>query len=151
VKEEEKKGFIMSLPETEPHVHGADTNPHNVIVSRFLRAVSEPHGGGNETSKHTTFALVKLERGGGFDEHYREYSAETPVFDLIFYVISGRIQVTLGDIKKTVGRDTLIYCPSNVKHSMVIVGKGPAKMIMIYGTGEGEKMGVPVYSKNSRK
>ena len=148
MEEPEKKGFIMSLPETDPHVHGAETNPHNVIVNRFLRALTEPHGGGNETSKHITFAMVKLERGGGFDEHYREYNPETPVFDLVFYVISGRIRVTLGNIEKIIGRDTLVYCPSNVKHSMAVVGNHPAKMIMIYGTGEGEKMGVPVYSNN---
>jgi quercetin dioxygenase-like cupin family protein len=144
--EELNKGFIMSLPETDPHVHGADTNPHNVAVCRFLRALTEPHGGGNETSKHTTFALAKFGPGGGFDEHYREYTNEKPIFDLVFYVISGRVRVTIGDVKKTVGADTLIYCPSNVKHSMTVVGKG-AKVIMIYGTGEGERMGIPVYSK----
>jgi mannose-6-phosphate isomerase-like protein (cupin superfamily) len=149
--EAKQKGFIMSLPETEPHVHGAETNPHNVSVSRFLRAVSESCGGGNETSKHITFALVKWEEGGGFDENYREFSAKTPIFDLVFYVLSGRMRVTLGNTEKVIGPDTLVYCPSNVKHSMSVIGKGPARMIMIYGTGEGEKMGVPVYTKNSRK
>ncbi len=144
--QENNKGFIMSLSETEPHVHGMETNPHNVTVSRFLRAMTEAHGGGKETSKHTTLALAQLGPGGGFDEHYRAYNNETPIFDLVFYVISGRIRVTLGDVKKTVGADTLIYCPSNVKHSMAVVGK-KAKILMIYGTGEGEKMGVPVYSK----
>jgi mannose-6-phosphate isomerase-like protein (cupin superfamily) len=145
--DEEEKGFTMVLSETEPHIHGAETNPHNVVVRRFLRAASEPHGGGKETSKHITFALVKLEQGGGFDENYREFNVKTPIFDLVFYVISGRIRVTLGDNEKIVGSNTLVYCPSNVKHSMVVVGNHPAKMIMIYGTGEGEKMGVPVYSK----
>ena len=145
--EEHNKGFIMSLSETEPHVHGMDTNPHNVIVSRFLRAVTEAHGGGKETSKHTTVALVQFQPGGGFDEHYRKFNDETPVFDFVFYVISGQIRVTLGDIEQSIGADTLVYCPSNVKHSMAVVGDSTAKMIMIYGTGEGEKMGVPIFTK----
>ena len=144
---ENNKGFIMSLSETEPHVHGMETNPHNVIVSRFLRAVTEAHGGGKETSKHTTVALVQFQPGGGFDEHYRKFNDETPVFDLVFYVISGQIRVTLGDIEQIIGVDTLVYCPSNVRHSMSVVGNGRAKVIMIYGTAEGEKMGVPIYTK----
>jgi hypothetical protein len=31
---------------------------------------------------------------------------------------------------------------------MTVVGKGVAKILMIYGTGEGEKMGVPIYAKS---
>ena len=146
--EENKKGFIRSLSETEPHIHGAETEPYNVIVSRFLRAVTEGVGGGKETSKHTTLALFQFQHGGGFDEHYRSVSVETPVFDLVFYVISGRVRVTLGDVTKSVGADTLIYCPSNVSVSMNVIGNRNAKMIMIYGTGEGERMGVPVFLKN---
>jgi quercetin dioxygenase-like cupin family protein len=145
--EQNNKGFIMSISETEPHVHGIETNPHNVTVRRFVRALTEAHGGGNETSKHTTLALFEFQPGGGFDEHYREFNAETPVFDLVFYIISGRIRVTLGDVEKTVGADTLVYCPSNVRHSMKVIGNSNAKMLMIYGTGEGEKMGVPIYTK----
>jgi len=146
--EENKKGFILSIADIEPHEHGAGSNPHYVQVYRFLRAVSEAQGGGKEPSKHITLALDKFQPGGGFNENFREYNAETPVFDLVFYVISGRIRFTVGDIEKTVGANTLIYCPSNVKHSMTVVGKGVAKILMIYGTGEGEKMGVPIYAKS---
>ena len=145
--DENKKGFILSLAEIEPHEHGPETNPHNVQVYRFLRAVSEAHGGGKEPSKHITLALCKFQHGGGSDENYREFNAEAPIFDIVSYVISGRIRVTIGDVEKIVGANTLIYCPSNVKRSMTVVSKGGAKVISISGTGEGEKMGVPVYSK----
>jgi mannose-6-phosphate isomerase-like protein (cupin superfamily) len=146
--EENKKGFILSIADVEPHEHGAGSNPHYVQVYRFLRAVSEAHGGGKEPSKHITLALDKFQPGGGFSENFRECNTEAPVFDLVFYVISGRIRATVGDIEKTVGANTLIYCPSNVKHSMTVVGKSVAKILMIYGTGEGEKMGVPIYAKS---
>ena len=70
-----------------------------------------------------------------------------PIFDHIYYVISGKIKATLGDTERIVGADSLIYCPSNIRHSITNVGDGLAKLIRVSGSGEGAKMGGPVYSK----
>jgi len=47
----------------------------------------------------------------------------------------------MGDSERIVGADSLIYCPSNVRHSITNVGKGTAKILRIKGSGEGEKTG----------
>jgi mannose-6-phosphate isomerase-like protein (cupin superfamily) len=70
-----------------------------------------------------------------------------PVFDHVYYVISGQIRATVGDIERTVGADTFIYCPSNMRHSLLNVGQDTAKVLRISGSGKGDKMGDAVYSK----
>jgi mannose-6-phosphate isomerase-like protein (cupin superfamily) len=109
----------------------------------FLRRPNEPVIPGTEPSKHIKFNLDIVSPGGGVEEHYHE----PPVVDHIYYVISGRILATVGDVKKVVGADTLIYCPSSVKHSITNVGKRIAKVISIDGAEEGVKNGKLVYSK----
>jgi mannose-6-phosphate isomerase-like protein (cupin superfamily) len=46
-----------------------------------------------------------------------------------------------------VGANTLIYCPSNVKHSVTNISKTIAKIMTIDTSNEGEKSGILVYSK----
>ena len=98
-------------------------------------------------SIHTSITLEKMQPGGSLDEHYNEYNAEMPVYDHLFYILSGRMRATIGDIERTVGAHTLVYCPSNVRRSLSNVGKGLAKYLRIRGAAEGAKMGGPVYLK----
>ena len=56
--------------------------------------------------------------------------------DHVFYVISGRMRVAIGDVEKTVEADTLIYCPSDMSHSLRNIGKGVTKDLTIRGTAE---------------
>ena len=105
------------------------------------------HDKGKEHSKYLMLGMDKLQPGGGIDEHYHICDVETPVFDHAYYVISGRIRATVGDIERTVGADSLIYCPSNVKHSITNIGKTPAKILRIKGSIEGDKTGEAVYTK----
>jgi quercetin dioxygenase-like cupin family protein len=70
-----------------------------------------------------------------------------PVFDHVYYVISGKILAKIGDDERVVGADSLIYCPSNVRHSIKNVGNTTAKVLRMSGSAEGKKMGGPVYSK----
>ncbi len=91
--------------------------------------------------------MDRLEPGGGIVEHYHVNNAGMPIFDHVYYVISGRIRATMGDSERIVGADSLIYCPSNVLHSITNVGKGTAKILRIKGSGEGDKTGTVVYTK----
>ena len=149
---EKNKGFILPLAEVE---HGHKVEGHHGMQSHgFLRPVVAPTNPKapppsivRETSKHIMLTLNTIEPGGGIEEHYHEHNAEMPIFDHVYYVISGRIRATIGDIEKTVGSNSLIYCPSNIRHSITNVGKDLAKVISIDGTGEGEKGGRLVYSK----
>jgi quercetin dioxygenase-like cupin family protein len=56
-------------------------------------------------------------------------------------VLSGKIQGTVGETVKTVGKDSLIYCPSNVKHAILNVGETTAKVLRIAACDQGKKMG----------
>ncbi len=147
------KEFITQIAEVTPIV-GPREGHIKVDGYRFIKPSSFiPKIGllGKGPSMHTWVTLQKIQPGGGIpggiEESYHEYNAETPVFDKMFYVISGRIRATVGDIEKTVGADTLIYCPSNVKASITNVGKGIAKVLRITGSGEGETMGPVVRTK----
>ena len=153
--EENRKGFIMSVADIEQAARLSHDNKagghHNMQGYGFLTVATAAatHGmKGRELSKHIMLGLDKLQPGGGIEEHYHEFNAEMPVFDHVYYVISGRIQATVGDIERTVGADSLIYCPSNVKHSILNVGKGIAKVLRISGCAEGAEMGGAVYTKN---
>ena len=161
---EENKGFI--LPRTEAvladagskvkvlnkkgqiHVVKSEPDP-KMKVYPMLRPITSPMKVGKEPSKYTLVSLEIIQPGGSLPEHYHEYNAEMPVFDHVFYVISGRVRAKIGDIEKNVGADTLIYCPSNLRHSLTNVGKGPAKYLLIAASPE--KMGKPpVYVKKPR-
>jgi quercetin dioxygenase-like cupin family protein len=148
----ENKGFILSLAEGE---QGLKVEGHYGMQSYgFLRPIVAPTDPNapppsilRETSKHIMLTLNTIEPGGGIEEHFHEYNAEMPIFDHVYYVISGRIRATIGDIEKTVGACSIIYCPSNVRHSITNVGKGFAKILRITGSAEGEQMSEPTYIK----
>ena len=124
------------------------SNP-SLRVYPLLRPASVAAKAGQEPSIYQWITLAKLQPGGVMEEHYFESNAKMPVFDSALLVISGRIKVTIGDIEKTVGPETLIYIPSNIKRSITNVGKGLAKYlaIKVVPPGKGEKMGESVYSK----
>jgi len=160
---ERKKGFIMSIKEAVPvkapdnamllnkkgqiQVVKSDTQSKNQVY-KFLRPSSAAEKVGPEASMHSWVTFFIMPPGGSVDPHYHEHNnTDKPIFDLVFYIISGRLRVTLGDIEKTVGRDTLIYCPSNVRIGFVNVGKSTAKFLKDGASDEGKIQGGPVYSK----
>jgi mannose-6-phosphate isomerase-like protein (cupin superfamily) len=125
----EGKGFILPIGKV---IKGkAPEGNSGMEFYDFLKRSSETPIPGTEPSMHIKFSLDKVFPGGGVEEHYHE----PPVIDHIYYVISGRIRATVGDLEKVVGADTLIYCPSSVKHSITNVGKRVAKVISIDGSG----------------
>ena len=151
----EYKEFITELAEADT-VGGNYLREGHVKVQayRFIKPSSLiPKIGllGKGPSMHTWLTLQKIQPGGGLEELYHSYDAETPIFDKMHYVISGRIRATAGDIEKTVGADTLIYCPSNVKASITNVGKGIAKVLTIIGLDEGKIIGLPVHTKKAKR
>ena len=129
---------------------GAEGHPGNQGYS-YLRPATAAVKVGKEPSMHISLGLNKIQPGGGIEEHYHEYDTEMPIFDHLYYVISGRIRATIGDREKIVGADSLIYCPSNIRHSITNVGKRTAKILRIKGSGEGEKTGTVVYTKEKRR
>ena len=136
-----RKGFIM--PVTEAAHGGGHEGSTKVEFYDFLRRSAEPPISGSEPSMHIKLNLDKFSPGGGVEEHYHE----PPIVDHVYYVISGRIRATVGDTEKVVGADTLIYCPSSVKHSLTNVGKTIARVISIDASDKGVLGGKLVYSK----
>ena len=145
---EKGKGFILSIKDIDKAwriEHSADAvGHHNMHGYGFLTVASEAatHGmRGEELSKHLMLGLDVFPPGGGIGEHRHVYGPKAPIFDHAYYVISGKIKATVGDVERTVGADSLIYCPSNIKHSILNVGKTTAKVLRIAGCGEGNVMG----------
>jgi mannose-6-phosphate isomerase-like protein (cupin superfamily) len=144
--EEQKTGFIMTIEEAVRPSRKAEGHPKNDGYT-FLRPITQTARVGKEPSMHIDLGLNKLKPGGGIEEHYHEYNDNMPIFDHVYYIISGRILATIGDTKRIVGANTLVYCPSNIKHSITDVGNGDAKLLRMSGSGVGEMMGEAVYSK----
>ncbi len=163
---ENRKGFILSLKELDniadieapdkvmvlndkgqPKMVKRENNNELLDIYPFLRPVVTFVKQQPEPSIHLKISLEVLQPKGCLEEHYRQATAEAPVFDVACYVLSGRIRAKVGDIEKIVGPDTLIYCPSNVKCSMGNVGKGVARYLAICALDEGKQFGEPIYSK----
>ena len=99
---------------------------------------------GPDGSLHLHLLLDEVEPGGKIDAHYHEL---TPAYDHGYYVISGEILAHIGDKTEIVGADTLIYCASDVVHSIENVGKMPAKLLRIGAAANGKTIGKLVVVK----
>ncbi|MBI2909787.1 MAG: cupin domain-containing protein [Chloroflexi bacterium] len=65
-----------------------------------------------------------------------------------YYVISGQIAASIGDDEEQiVGDDTVIYCSSDVVHSIKNVGKTNSKVLRIGASATGDVRGKLVYLK----
>ena len=143
-----RNGFILTKKDLEQAWRAANGKKAGDAVDMHRYSFLDNQGSdGEERSKYVMLGMDKLEPGGGIVEHYHVNNAEMPIFDHAYYVISGRIRATMGDSERIVGADSLIYCPSNIRHSITNVGKGAAKILRIKGSGEGEKTGTVVYTK----
>ena len=159
----ERKGFIMSLAEAEfvkspdkamvldkkgrVKVVKSEAQSKNGVY-KLLRPSSAAEKVGPESSMHSWVTFFKLPPGGSIDTHSHEYNnTDKPIFDIVFYVISGKLRVTLGDTEKIVGPNTFIYCPSNVSIGFANVGKRIAMFIKDGASDEGKIQGGPVYPK----
>ena len=141
------KGFIVSSSELKHHEYGMNTNHYNGYRTGFLSPTT--HKGRlskKENAIHLMMGLGTFYPGGGIEEHYHEFGPDVPIFDHAYYVISGKIKAVVGDTERIVGHDSLIYCPSNIKHSITNVGKVTAKVLRISGSGEAEKMGEAIWT-----
>jgi len=136
-----RKGYIMPIKKAARG--GGHEGSSNVEFFNFLGRSNETPIEGGEPAKYLKLSVNKVLPGGEVEEHYHE----PPVVDHVYYVISGRILASVGELKQVVGSDTLIYCPSNVKHSITNVGKTIATVISIDASPEGIKSGPLVYSK----
>jgi mannose-6-phosphate isomerase-like protein (cupin superfamily) len=146
--EESRKGFILTKRDLEQAWRSAQGKKTGEPADMHRYSFLDNQGSeGEERSKYIMLGMDKLEPGGGIVEHYHVNNSEMPIFDHAYYVISGRIRATMGDSERIVGADCLIYCPSNVRHSITNIGKGTAKILRIKGSGEGEKTGTVVYTK----
>jgi uncharacterized cupin superfamily protein len=47
------------------------------------------------------------------------------------YILSGRLDVRVGDERKTVGSGTFVNIPAGVAHTMSVAGEEPVRMLMV--------------------
>ena len=143
----DQNGFIRTSKDLEQDLRKSKGIPVKGPLEMYRYSFIDNHSGAEEHSKYIMLGMDKLQPGGGIDEHYHKHDAETPIFDHVYYVISGRIRATIGDTERIVGADSMIYCPSNIKHSITNIGKRPAKILRIKGSIEGEKSGDAVFTR----
>jgi mannose-6-phosphate isomerase-like protein (cupin superfamily) len=99
---------------------------------------------GKDGSMHLRLVLDEVEPGGKIEPHYHEL---TPVCDHGYYVISGEIKARIGDKTEVVGPDTLLYCQTDVIHSIENVGKTTAKLLRLGAAADGNSSGKSVFVK----
>ena len=121
----ERKGYILPIKKA---AHGGGyEGSSNVEFFNFLGRSNETPIAGAEPAKYLKLSINKVLPDGEVEEHYHE----PPVVDHVYYVISGRILATVGEVKQLVKN----------------VGKTAAKVISIDASPEGVKSGPLVYSK----
>jgi quercetin dioxygenase-like cupin family protein len=141
------KGFIVTKKELRTGEYGMNTNHWHGNVTSYLNPTT--HKGQlteKENAIHIMMGLGVFYPGGGIEEHYHVCSDDVRVFDHAYYVISGKIKAVIGDQVRIVGANSLLYCPSNVKHSITNVGKGNAKVLRVSACNEAAKMGEAVWT-----
>ena len=90
---------------------------------------------GKNGSLYLRLILDEVQPGGKIEPHYHDLK---PAFDHCYYVISGEILARVGDNTEVVGPDTLIYCQSDVVHSIENVGKSVAKLLRLSAAADGD-------------
>ena len=126
-------GLIRSKHDVEPIT---DMKGHSGLTAYELIRPGE------NGSMHLRVLLDEVEPGGGIDPHFHDLK---PVCDHAYYVISGEILVALAGREEKVGPDTLIYCLTDVVHSIKNVGKSEAKLLRIGAAASGETGGRSVF------
>ncbi|MDP2952507.1 MAG: cupin domain-containing protein [Chloroflexota bacterium] len=94
---------------------------------------------------YMSLTLDAMPPGAVVEPHYH---TDCEVFDHAFYVASGKIAVRVGDEERVVGPDTVIWCPSNMTHSLKNVGKTKARVLRIGASGKGDFTCKTVYPGN---
>ena len=97
---------------------------------------------GKNGSLYLRLTLDEVKPSGKIEPHYHDLK---PVCDHGYYVISGEILARVGDKTEVVGPDTLIYCQSDVIHSIENVGKSPAKLLRLGAAADGNSSGKSVF------
>ena len=115
-----------------------DLEGHSKLIAYELIRPEE------DGSMHLRVVLDEVEPGGEIEPHFHDL---TPVCDHAYYVISGEIVASLAGREEKVGPDTLIYCPTNVVHSLRNAGKSPAKLLRIGAAASAETGGRSVFVK----
>ena len=76
-----------------------------------------------------TFELVRglVQPGGEAEPHYHEKEHQ------VFYVVSGRAEVTLGaDAPEICGPGTIVRIPPRLPHRVVAAGPEPLEVLIVY-------------------
>lgn len=88
-----------------------------------------------QTTAATTggaFGLVDhLAMPPGFASPYHTHHAE----DEAFYVVSGEVAFVLGDAWSIAGPGTYVFGPRHVPHGFMVIGDGPAHMLLLCTPG----------------
>lgn len=144
------EGFMLSMAEIQPR---KDIGGHpDITAYRFLSTKSQvfvdPDAQrikpAEQSSLYLMLTVDEIAPGGGIEEHYH---VDAPIFDHAYYVISGQIRATIGDTERILESDSLIYCRSNIRHSITNVGKEVAKVLRLGAAGSGDNKGRTVYTK----
>jgi mannose-6-phosphate isomerase-like protein (cupin superfamily) len=108
-----------------------DTPPPKIVRARRDSDAASPFGGaqwllyGEDTAGSFSLAIATVDPGGGPPLHVHEREDETCV------VLSGTIEVTIGDRVETLGVGDCVFLPPGIPHRLHNPGPAPAQMFML--------------------
>ncbi len=102
---------------------------------RDAKAFATPHGSQirplmdqtNSSIERCSLAEETLPVGATVGTHYHRTTEE------IYYVLSGRGMMSVGEEKREVGAGDAIYIPVNSDHTITNVGNAPMKILLVCG------------------
>ena len=108
---------------------------------------------GSDTNGQFTLIEQNNEPGFGIPAHVHENEDE------VFHVLSGQLEMTIGDEKTLMNQGDIIFCPRGIPHSFTVIGEEKAHVILSVFPSGIEKMfeelaalpaGPPDFEKVSR-
>jgi len=88
---------------------------------------------GEESGGRFMVSLITLEPDTGAPPHHQPHEDE------LFLVVSGQVEIMIGDLTQTVGPGDFAYAPPNTTHSFKAAGGKPAVMFSINSPGGHER------------
>ncbi|MGX1928753.1 cupin domain-containing protein [Flagellimonas sp. 2504JD4-2] len=85
---------------------------------------------GEDTNGQFTLIEQNNEPGFGIPPHVHENEDE------VFQVLSGQLEMTIGDKMTTLGAGDIIFCPRGIPHSFKVIGNEKARvMLSVFPSG----------------
>ncbi|MGW9685269.1 cupin domain-containing protein [Flagellimonas sp. 2504JD1-5] len=113
-------------PDAEPKIVRKDEGKIQSVMGDYqnMKLV------GNDTNGQFTLIEQNNEPGFGIPPHIHENEDE------VFHVLSGQLEMTIGDKITTLSAGDIMFCPRGIPHSFKVIGEEKARvMLSVFPSG----------------